>query len=261
MLLYEAPGSPYAQKIKIALREKSVDFQLDTPESLGTGRTDGSFGMGNPRAEVPVLVDGQTRIFDSTIILEYIEERWREPPLMPHDPAARAVARMIEDVCDTQYEAVTWGIGEIKAFGRAKGAQAETLLAAAARQTAMLQEWLSAWLGDSAWFGGAVFGRADIAVAPLLHRSVLNGMGPEPGNTLERWYNRLLERPSVATTFAEYAANAPRMPATVEAFRTGAKVRQYRDHRLEWMIKSGGIDVVLEGLKNDDIRFTWPNPR
>lgn len=111
MLLYEAPGSPYAQKIKIALREKSVDFQLDTPESLGTGRTDGSFGTGNPRVEVPLLVDGQTRIFDSTIILEYIEERWPEPPLMPLDPAARAVARMIEDVCDTQYEAVPGALG------------------------------------------------------------------------------------------------------------------------------------------------------
>jgi hypothetical protein len=34
--------------------------------------------------------------------------------------------------------------------------------------------------------------------------------------------------------------------------------RQYRDHRLEWMIKSGGIDVVLEGLRKDNIRFNWP---
>ncbi len=58
MLLYEAPGSPYAQKIKIALREKTIAFELELPESLGTGRTDGSFGIGNPRAEVPLLVDG-----------------------------------------------------------------------------------------------------------------------------------------------------------------------------------------------------------
>ena len=69
MLLYEAPGSPYAQKIKIALREKSIQFQTELPASLGTGRTDDPFGIGNPRAEVPMLVDGETRIFDSTIIL------------------------------------------------------------------------------------------------------------------------------------------------------------------------------------------------
>ena len=94
MLLYEAPGSPYAQKIKIALREKSIPFQMELPASLGTGRTDDPFGTGNPRAEVPLLVDGETRIFDSTIILEYIEERWPDPPLLPRTPQGRAEARM-----------------------------------------------------------------------------------------------------------------------------------------------------------------------
>ena len=74
-------------------------------------------------------------------------------------------------------------------------------------------------------------------------------------------YERLCERPSVAATFAEYAAAAVRMPATVQAFKTGEKVREYRDHRLEWMIKSGGIEVVLAGLHDGTIRFSWPNPR
>ena len=259
MLLYEAPGSPYAQKIKIALREKSVPFDVELPESLGTGRTDGPFGLDNPRTQVPVLVDGQTRIFDSTIILEYIEERWPDPPLLPRSPQARAAARMTEDVCDTQYEAVTWGYGEVMTFGRATGALAETLKSAAARQTAVLQDWLSDRLGGATWFGGATFDWADAAVAPLLHRSVLNGMGPAPGGTLAAWYRRLLERPSVIATFAEYAAVAARMPATVEAFRSGAKVREYRDHRLEWMIRSGGIEVVLAGLRDGTIRFTWPH--
>ena len=258
MLLYEAPGSPYAQKIKIALREKSIAFDVELPESLGTGRTDGPFGIDNPRTQVPLLVDGQTRIFDSTIILEYIEERWPDPPLLPRAPEARAAARMTEDVCDTQYEAVTWGYGEVTAFGRATGALADTLRAAAARQTAVLQDWLSGRLGAAHWFGGAAFGWADAAVAPLLHRSVLNGMGPAAGSPLAGWYQRLLERPSVATTFAEYAAGAARMPATIAAFRSGAKVREYRDHRLEWMIKSGGIEVVLAGLRDGSIRFTWP---
>ena len=259
MLLYEAPGSPYAQKIKIALREKAVAFEVELPESLGTGRTDGPFGTGNPRAEVPVLVDGQTRIFDSTIILEYIEERWPDPPLLPRAPEARAAARMTEDVCDTQYEAVTWGFSEVLWFGRATGALAETLRSAAERQTAVLQDWLAARLGEAPWFGGTVFGWADASVAPMLHRSVLNGMGPPPGSALAAWYERLRERPSVAATFAEYAASAARMPATVEAFKRGEKVREYRDHGLEWMIKSGEIEVVLVGLRDGNIRFPWPN--
>ena len=259
MLLYEAPGSPYAQKIKIALREKSVPFDIEWPDSLGTGRTDGPFGLANPRTQVPMLVDGETRIFDSTIILEYIEESWPEPPLLPRSPAARAAARMIEDVCDTQYEAVTWGYGEVTAFGRATGELAETLKAAAARQTAVLQAWLAERLGDAPWFGVETFGWADAAVAPLLHRSVLNGMGPAPDTTLAAWYQRLLERPSVATTFAEYAAAAGQMPAILDAFRSGAKVREYRDYRLEWMIRSGGIEVVLAGLRAGTIRFSWPH--
>jgi RNA polymerase-associated protein len=258
MLLYEAPGSPYAQKIKIALREKSIAFDVELPESLGTGRTDGPFGIDNPRAEVSVLVDGQTRIFDSTIILEYIEERWPDPPLLPRAPEARAAARMTEDVCDTQYEAVTWGFSEVTTFGRATDTLAETLRAAAAGQTTVLHGWLAGRLGAAPWFGGTTFGWADAAVAPLLHRSMLNGLGPKAGSALADWYQRLLQRPAVATTFAEYAAAAARMPATVEAFRSGAKVREYRDHRLEWMIKSGGIDVVLTGLRDGSIRFSWP---
>ena len=218
-------------------------------------------GTGNPRAEVPMLVDGKTRIFDSTIILEYIEDRIRDLPLLLRDPAACAAARMTEYVCDMQYEAITWHFGEIKAFGHASGALAGTLLAAAARQTVMLQEWLAARLDDASWFGGKNFGWADAAVVPLLHRSVLNAMGPTPGSALAAWYDLLCQRPSVAAPFAEYAAGAARVPAVRAAFKSGQKVREYPDHRLEWMIKPGGIEVVLAGLRDGGIRFPWSNPQ
>ncbi len=261
MLLYEHPGSPYAQKVKIALREKGVAFDVELPKSLGTGQVDEPFGMTNPRAEVPVLVDGHTSIFDSTIIMEYIEERWPNPPLLPRTPEARAAARMTEDVCDTQYEAVNWGFAEVAVFGRANGALADTLRAAAARQTTVIQNWLAVRLGDAAWFGGEAFGWADAAVAPMLHRSVLYGMGPPPGSALAAWYERLRERASVAITFAEYEAASAGMAATIERFKTGERLREYRDNRLEWMIKSGGIEVVLAGLRDRNIRFPWPNDR
>ncbi|MND06896.1 hypothetical protein D3C83_285550 [compost metagenome] len=39
---------------------------------------------------------------------------------------------------------------------------------------------------------------------------------------------------------------------------SGAIRREYRDHRLEWMMKSGGVQVVLDGLAKNNIRFTWP---
>jgi RNA polymerase-associated protein len=84
-------------------------------------------------------------------------------------------------------------------------------------------------------------------------------MGPAPDTTLAAWYQRLVERPSVAATFAEHAAAAGRMPAILDAFRSGAKVREYRDYRLEWMIRSGGMEVVLAGLRAGTIRFSWPH--
>ena len=144
MLLYEHPLSSYAQKVKIALREKGVPFELELPESFGTGGADGAFATANPRAEVPVLVDGDIRIFESTIIMEYVEDRWPEPPLLPRTPEARAAARMTEEVCDTQYEAINWGFGEVLWFRRATGALEDKLRRQAARQTHTLQEWLAA---------------------------------------------------------------------------------------------------------------------
>ena len=258
MLLFEHPLSSYAQKVKIALREKGVPFEMELPDTFGTGRSDGAFAAANPRAEVPVLVDGEVAIFESTVILEYIEETWPNPPLLPRTPQARAVARMTEDVCDTQYEAVNWGFGEVLWFRRASGALEQHLRAQAARQTAVLQDWLTARLGDGPWFGGAGFGWADAAVAPMVNRSVHYGLGPAAGTPLARWHARLRDRPSVATTFAEFDAAAQRMAEAADLYTTGGRRREYRDHRLEWMVKSGGIDVVTAGLRDRNIRFAWP---
>jgi RNA polymerase-associated protein len=192
--------------------------------------------------------------------MEYIEERWPEPRLLPKDPAKRAFALITEDVCDTHYEAVNWGFGEILWYKRAAGALAEKMKAEAVRQTAVLQAWLTERLGRSQWFGGEAFGWADAAVAPMVNRSVHYGMGPAAGSPLAAWHARLRQRPSVAATFAEFDAVAPRMSDMAAAYASGERRREYRDHRLEWMVKSGGIDVVVAGLRNNTIRFPWPDP-
>lgn len=105
--LWEHPVSSYAQKVKIALREKGIDFTAEVPSDISSPDP-GPLHDTNPRIEVPVLLHNNHTIFDSTVILEYIEDAWPSPPLLPKDPGARAKARMIEDVCDTQYEAVNW---------------------------------------------------------------------------------------------------------------------------------------------------------
>ncbi len=258
MLLYEHPLSSYAQKVKIALREKGLKFDVELPAALGSGTAGGPFAAASPRNEVPALIDGEARIFDSTIILEYLEDKYPTPPLLPRDPAARADARMIEDICDTLYEAVNWGLSEIRWFKRAEGEQAEKMKATAARQTAELQKWLGEKLGDKPWFNGDSFGWADLSVAPYLNRSFHYGLGTSAGSSLAKWRDRLRERPSVAATFKEFEAAAEGMASAADRLASGQIRREYRDHRLEWMMKSGGVQIVLDGIAKNNIRFTWP---
>jgi len=97
--IYSGPLSMFGAKVEIAAREKSLEFDLvmvpfdfergyapKHPEVLRI----------NPKHQVPVLVDGNVEIFDSTQIFEYLEDRWPEPPLWPRSIAARAEARSLE---------------------------------------------------------------------------------------------------------------------------------------------------------------------
>ncbi|WP_304189885.1 glutathione S-transferase family protein [Phenylobacterium aquaticum] len=258
LTLYDHPLSPYAQKVKIALREKGQAFETRMPGGLGAGGAQGDFVRASPRAEVPALVDGEVEIFDSTIILEYIEDRWPAPALLPATPAARARVRMLEEVMDTHYEAMNWGLSEIHWFGRAEGELRETLLTRAAEQTKGFFAWLEGQLGDQAWFNGDSFGWGDLVVVPYVNGSVGHRLPPEPGSKLAAWLARANARPSVAATTAEaaQAARASAMPNAAELVKQGLFKREYRDHRLEWMVKSGGAQVVIDGLARDNIRFS-----
>jgi glutathione S-transferase len=79
---------PY-ERIDVAFsREKGYEPKL--PEVLAL----------NPKAQVPILIDGQLSIYDSTIILEYLEDRYPEPRLYPKDPSERARCRQAEAASD-----------------------------------------------------------------------------------------------------------------------------------------------------------------
>jgi glutathione S-transferase/RNA polymerase-associated protein len=257
--LYEHPLSPYAQKVKMALREKGVAFDLKTPAGFGAGSPAPDFAKANPRAEVPVLIDGDATVFDSTIILEYLEDRWPTPPLLPATPADRARVRMIEEVMDTHFEAINWGLLEIIWFRRATGELAETLTANAARQTQGFFTWLEAQLDGRTWFNGEAFGWGDVSVAPYVAASISFGNLPAEGSALAAWFARAQDRPSVSETVAEgRAAFGGGASDIADLVAKGLFKREYRDHRLEWIIKSGGLDVVLKGLEAGNIRFTEP---
>lgn len=247
----------------MALRLKSLPFTSKTPPNLGSGEANEAFFKANPRMEVPALIDGDFAIFDSTAILMYLEDKHPELPLLPKDPKVRAEARMIEEVCDTHYEAINWSVGEVKWCQRATGPEAERLLAAAEEQTAQLQEWLSAKLGSKEYFNGSSPGYADIAVAPILNRSVHYGYGPKEGSPLQLWHAKISEVPAIKETFAEMTAGAKQMASGGSStFAKGSgRKREYRDHRLEWMVKNGAIGIVQKGLEEETVRFGWPHPK
>lgn len=253
LTLFEHPLSPYAQKVKIALYEKGVPFEAKMPNLFGD--TEVEFLDSSPRREVPSLIDGDFTVFDSTIILEYVEDRWPEPPMLPRSPQDRARVRMLEEVCDTYYEAINWGLAEIRVFGRAEGALAEQMTSRAGQQTAGLQRWLERQLGDREFFNGDAFGWGDLSVYPYAAASGLWGFPAPAGSKLAAWLERVAARDSakkcaeaVATVMASFQNLGPMV-------ESGLFVREYRDHRLEWMIRSGGLQVVSDGLDKKNIRF------
>lgn len=103
MKLYSGPLSMFGAKVEIALREKGQDFELEmVPFDMQQGYRPKHPEVlrVNPKRQVPVLLDDDVEIFDSTQIFEYLEDRWPQPPLWPDSAAERAAARALEHAAD-----------------------------------------------------------------------------------------------------------------------------------------------------------------
>ena len=258
-ILWDHPFSPYAQKVKIALREKGLEYETRVPGGIGAGTTGGDFLAASPRAEVPALIDGDVQVFDSTVILEYLEDAYPKPALLPATPADRARVRMLEEVVDTHLEAINWGLSELRYFGRGKEGAGPAIAARAGEQLAGFFAWLERELGEREWFNGDGFGWGDLSVAPYVVGSAGHGHAPPAGSRLATWLGRATARPSVAATLQEaetMRTNGGGMEGVADLLDRGLFKREYRDHRLEWMIRSGGLEVVAAGIAKDNIRFS-----
>ncbi|MGD9764840.1 MAG: glutathione S-transferase family protein [Candidatus Binatia bacterium] len=100
--LYGYPTSPNTRKVLLVLAEKGLEWTWVNVDLLRAEQKSAEFLRRNPHGKVPVVdIDGR-HIWESTIINEYLEERYPRPPLLPADPIERARARMLEDYCDTQ---------------------------------------------------------------------------------------------------------------------------------------------------------------
>jgi glutathione S-transferase len=91
--------SPYARKVFLALDHKGIDYEIDPIVPFFGGD---EFTRLNPLRRIPVLIDGDLVIPDSTVICEYLDDRYPEKPLYPADPAQRARARWLEEFADSR---------------------------------------------------------------------------------------------------------------------------------------------------------------
>lgn len=91
MTLFSAPADPWSHRTRIVLAEKSI--QLDIV-NVGSGALPQDLLDLNPYHSVPTLVDRDLVLYDSRVIIEYLDERFPHPPLMPSDPVTRAQFRL-----------------------------------------------------------------------------------------------------------------------------------------------------------------------
>lgn len=252
MILYDFPLSPFAQKVKIALREKGLPFERRNAMDPAHAE---DFARGNPRREFPMLVDGAARIPDSTVILDYLDERFPGQPMLPGDPDVRAALRGLEELADTRLEAVIYCIAEVSAFPAGEDAAAAAVIAASRSELARLHDVLAGRLGDEAFFGGDTPGRADFSLLPSLNAGRVLRLGPEDG-PLAGWLARMNARPAVAETVAEIKPCLADFRAEMDRIRRGEARRQIRDHRLDWLIQAGGLPIIAKRLAAGEIRFS-----
>lgn len=253
LTLNDLPISPYAQKVKLALLEKGLSFETKSVDLSNYPHGHEQLG---PRREVPMLQDGDLQVFDSSIIIEYLEDAYPEHPLLPGQARERARVRMVAALVDTQYEAVVWGVSELNTFQRASGELKATMLARASEQVASLNARLEAELAGREWLNGEQFGFADIAAYPHVNGASSQGNKPAPGSRLEAWLRAVRARPSAQRCKQDIIATMATYVAVNQRIASGQAKRQYRDHRLEWVLRSGGLEIIQRGLSESSIAFS-----
>jgi glutathione S-transferase len=210
--LYSGPLSLFSRKVGIALREKGLSFAEDLvpfTQERGYAPKHPVVLAVNPKGQVPVLIDGELALFDSTVIFEYLEEAYPQPPLYPASAKDRAQCRLLEVTADEILFAPvrhllyrtepTHADAAVQAKREIEAQRAEELIR---HELSQLQE----RLGDQAYFCQSL-SVADIGLfMTVLFTQRLAGpdLGDFPG--LHAWYQRLLQRPAFSIAAAEIAA-------------------------------------------------------
>jgi glutathione S-transferase len=198
MILYSGPLSLFTGKVRIALDEKAIPYELvSVPFSrAGYQPKHPKVLELNPKAQVPVVVDGDLAIYDSTIILEYLEDTHPLPALYPSEPSRRARCRVMEAAADEIFFPFVWELIR-EVFYKPDGVgRDETAVAVAKRGIAAHYDQLERQLGEQPFLCGEI-SVADIGYFMFVTSATSLGQGlteKHPG--LQAWYGRVLARPA-----------------------------------------------------------------
>lgn len=214
--LYSNGACPYAQRTRIALMEKGVNFEFT---EIDLANKPAWFIEASPSGKVPVMVHDGFHLYESAIINEYIDEVWPQPELMPTAPGLRAQARIWIDKFSVFTRTLFYiGIRNDKA-------QLDELAATLTAELHNIEtNGFSIFSGDGPFWFGDKMSLVDINFytfferMPMVEKKVGITLGAYP-KTL-RWYQAMCERESVKTTartgqqhIDSFAALAQRMAA------------------------------------------------
>jgi len=195
--LYDFPACPFGQKVRIALAEKSLNYDMVTIDLRGGEHRKPEFLRLNPYGRVPVLVDEDTVVYDSTIINEYLDDEYPDPPLLPRieSSSLRARARIFEDFADTSF---TPQVGQLMAeVAKPEAERDQARLQRLRSAVERVLDYLNRELQGQQYLAGE-FSVADIGFAPRL--LVLKDLGVDAGMNrpnVDTWIRRLLDRASI----------------------------------------------------------------
>ncbi len=221
MKLISGPLSLFAKKVEIALFEKAIPYErvlAPFTQTEGYAPRHPDVLAYNPKRQVPVLIDGDLALYDSTVIIEYLEDAYPSPPLFPRAPRDRGRCRLLELYADEIMLAALQPLmhrTEPGAPSRADWAAKEQKAAQCETALATHYAAIDTQLGARDYLCGD-FSAADIAAfLQLFYAQRLGGPSMKSCPGLWRWYRRMKARPSIRTVVEETLAADAQLSAPV----------------------------------------------
>jgi glutathione S-transferase len=201
MKLIGSPTSPYVRKVRIVMAEKKLDYQF-VVEDVWSANT--QMALSNPLGKVPCLVmEGGEAVFDSRVIVEYLDALSPVGKLIPTNGRARAEVKTWEALADGMVDACILARLEATWSGRTEAQRSQAWIdRQMGKVTASLQA-MEAGLGDRSYCSDVHLTLSDIAVGCALayldlRFSHIDWRSAHPG--LDRLYKKLAQRPSFIET-------------------------------------------------------------